>query len=406
MGILLVLGCQTYRSPAIPVFDPPPDPQAFKQVIVLSCAPVDALGKCKAPNLGDPAPVGSATHINLSGDTNVGQVPLGAGPAFAVMYGNSTRVMVANPLENTLQSYSALSPTNPSVLTISLPAGAQPTFLYTNQPSSNMFAIFSGHESIGVIALTTNIVTKEISLGAGTAPQAMAGTGIGNKVYVTTAGSNSVRVIDVLNFVAGATVPVGTNPGPIVMSADSSRAYVVNRNDGTVSVINTATDTVMATLTVGSGPNSAILDRRLLRVYVTNGGDNSVSIINADPNSPNVNAVTTVSVGTNPVGVTPLADGSRAYVVNQGSNNVSIINTTSNTVVRTVTVGTGPAFIVSSSDSAKVAVLNMGSNNVSLIRTSDDTVSAAPGLPANLPPPANNILAAPTFMISGAQPQL
>jgi YVTN family beta-propeller protein len=49
---------------------------------------------------------------------------------------------------------------------------------------------------------------------------------------------------------------------------------------------------------------------------------------------------TTVSVGTNPLGVAITPDGARAYVTNRGSNDVWVIDTASNLVATTVAVGT------------------------------------------------------------------
>jgi YVTN family beta-propeller protein len=111
----------------------------------------------------------------------------------------------------------------------------------------------------------------------------------------------------------------------------------------------------------------------LKRVYVTNSGDGTVSIIRADV-SPPVILGTPITVGTTPLSVTALADGSRAYVANSGSGTVSVIVTSNNTVSKTITVGTDPVSIAASSDSSKVYVANRGSNTISVIRTTDDTV--------------------------------
>ena len=94
--------------------------------------------------------------------------------------------------------------------------------------------------------------------------------------------------------------------------------------------------------------------------------------------------MTNVTVGSTPVSVTALSDGTRAYVANSGDNTVSVINALSYTLKPPISVGKHPLWISSSNDSIKVIVANRDSNNVSLIRTSDDTVSvnlAMPGSP-------------------------
>ena len=72
--------------------------------------------------------------------------------------------------------------------------------------------------------------------------------------------------------------------------------------------------------------------------YITNVSSNNVSVIDTSNNT----VTTTISVGTNPYGVSVSPDGAKVYVTNNSSNNVSVIRTSDNTVTTTVTVGTYP----------------------------------------------------------------
>src|SRR5262249_26463727 len=58
-------------------------------------------------------------------------------------------------------------------------------------------------------------------------------------------------------------------------------------------------------------------------------------------------------------------DGTKCYVANNGSNNVSVINTSNNTVSATITVGTNPYGVSVTPDGAELNVANQGSNNIS-----------------------------------------
>jgi YVTN family beta-propeller protein len=98
--------------------------------------------------------------------------------------------------------------------------------------------------------------------------------------------------------------------------------------------------------------------------------------------------VKNVSVGSSPVSITVLADGTRAYVANSGSNSVSVINSLSLTVTKTislvasgVTVGSlvqndltpTPVWIASDAQSSKVFTANRDARDVSVILTSNDS---------------------------------
>jgi YVTN family beta-propeller protein len=92
-----------------------------------------------------------------------------------------------------------------------------------------------------------------------------------SKLFVTSAGSDVVMVIDVprlLSFVRGkrgqfandlsassnyvkARIPVGRNPRGLVLSPGGDRLYVANRMDDTLAVIDTKTDKMISTIDLG-----------------------------------------------------------------------------------------------------------------------------------------------------------
>ena len=92
-----------------------------------------------------------------------------------------------------------------------------------------------------------------------------------SKIFVTTAGSDSVTVIDVArllkfarsthqsfandlsasaNYVIGR-IPVGHNPRGVLLSPDGKRLYVANRMDDSISVIDTVADKVFFSIDLG-----------------------------------------------------------------------------------------------------------------------------------------------------------
>ncbi len=112
-----------------------------------------------------------------------------------------------------------------------------------------------------------------------------------SKMFVTTAGSESVTVIDVRKLLAltrarrqssnklandlsasanyvTARIPVGRNPRGALLSADGTRLYVANRLDDNVSVINTSTDKVISIIDLG-GPKIINALRRGEQLFFT-----------------------------------------------------------------------------------------------------------------------------------------
>ena len=108
------------------------------------------------------------------------------------------------------------------------------------------------------------------------------------KIFLTTAGSESVTVLDIprlLNTVhtrkqpfindlsasadyVRARIPVGHNPRGVLLSTDGKRLYVANRLDDTISVIDTPTEKVMSTIDLG-GPKTLDAVRRGERLFFT-----------------------------------------------------------------------------------------------------------------------------------------
>ena len=109
-----------------------------------------------------------------------------------------------------------------------------------------------------------------------------------SKIFLTTAGSQSVTVMDVarlLNTVRTrpqpfvndlsasadyvlARIPVGHNPRGVLLSPDGQRLYVANRLDDNLAVIDTATDKVISTIDLG-GPSKVDALRRGERLFYT-----------------------------------------------------------------------------------------------------------------------------------------
>ncbi len=109
-----------------------------------------------------------------------------------------------------------------------------------------------------------------------------------SKIFLTTAGSASVTVIDIPRLLRAvkmrqgpfvndlsasadyvvSRIPVGHNPRGVVLSPDGKHLYVANRLDDNVSVIDTAADKVVSTIDL-AGPKNVDALRRGERLFYT-----------------------------------------------------------------------------------------------------------------------------------------
>jgi YVTN family beta-propeller protein len=436
-----LLGCagcgDTFRPVATPLLPSPQNPAATHSILML-------ISNGLSPNL--PSNPGASSHIDVSGDTNVGVAPLGLGPVHATLTPNNSRLYVANSLDDTVSSF---SPTSISpVTTTSLPAGSMPVFVHTTENATVYVANF-GSNSVAAISTTTNVVTNTLPIPVGNRPVALAETSDGAKLYAVNESDGTVTSIDTATQTVLPTSPIPTGAAPVWALARpdavqvrpvSFRVYVLNSGSGTLSAIDTAKDMVIGNTPVGAGANFMVYDKTRTRLYVINPSTTSVMVLDASidppaPVAPSIDltaapagATSLCATGCHPVSITVLADGTRAYVgsyalVIDTSRNppapaiewqVSVVNLQTNTVrsvlpadpattlidvdtVNPTGCGSSPfgpsplpfrLSVVAAADGSKVYVASCDSGRVEIISTFDDSLVSNPGNTAVLSLPA------------------
>ena len=414
--VLLAVGCNdTLRQFISPVPSPTGDPGTLAHAITLSTNP--AAAAVPTPNVTS----GSDTHIDVSGDSAAGIVPLGLNPVFLgisagrvfVINSGDPANLAANP--PTVSIYAALSPLGAPVSTITLPTTG-PNAVVTpvaggTSSTANIYLANSGSNNISVIGNGVLAVSASINLPAGDSkPVMIAGNASNNKIFVVNQGSANVTEISTVDNTIIKDLAVGSQPVWAVMSTDGLFVFVVNQGSGSVSVIDTTFDSVIATIPVGTLPNFAVYEPTLKRVYVSNTGSPTISVINAN----NINGsnlpvkLKDITVSGNPTSITALGNGSRAYAAlgncpsTAGSpinhitlipalasctgNQVSVIDALALQETGTIAVGPGAVSIASSSDSSRVYVIS--ANDVTTVRDdvhapncTDNNCVAGPVLP-------------------------
>jgi DNA-binding beta-propeller fold protein YncE len=407
LGILMVLaaGCNdTLRQFIVPVPSPSGDPGTLAHAITLSTNPVH-----DAP--------GSDMHIDVSGDSSVGIVPLGANPVF--LGKTSNRVFIIDKgdppaIPPTVSSYIALLPTS-AVSTVTLPPTSLNPVAGASSSSGNIYIANKDSNNIDVISASVFAVTVTIPLPSGdTNPVMIAGNAANNKIFVVNqnSGSGTVTEISTIDNTVIKDIPVGSQPIWAVMSTDGLFVFVVNQGDGTVTVIDTSLDIVLPcapgpsclpnnSIKVGTtaspSPNFAFYDPKLKRVYITNTGEPSITVIKGNGfdlgSNPQVlpAKIADVPLSGSPTSITALSDGTRAYaalgnctgVVNHLTlptsttnclgNLVSVIDAVGLRETATIPVGAGAISVDASSDASRVFAIS--ANDITTVR--DDVVPGA-----------------------------
>ncbi|MCU1332686.1 MAG: hypothetical protein JWM08_1678 [Candidatus Angelobacter sp.] len=400
LGILMLLaaGCNdTLRQFIVPVPSPSGDPGALAHAITLSTNPV-LVGRN-----------GSDMHIDVSGDSSVGIVPLGLNPVFLGKASN--RVFVINKgapsIPPTVSTYIALLPFS-TVATVTLPSTSSNPVAGATSSSGNIYIANSGSNNVDVISTSVFAVTA--TLPVGNEPVMIAGNGANNKIYVVNHGAGNVTEISTVDNTVVKNIAVGSQPIWAVMSTDGLFVFVVNQGDGTVSVIDTSLDIVLPCTpgpscingnaikvgaTAASSPNFAFYDPKLKRLYVSNTGEQTISVIKANGidlgSNPQVlpAKIADIPVSSKPTSVTALSDGTRAYAalgncpagVNHLTltdpsstsnasaclgNLVSVIDVVGLRETGTIAVGAGVISVDAASDASRVFAIS--ANDITTVR--------------------------------------
>jgi DNA-binding beta-propeller fold protein YncE len=427
LGILMLVavGCNdTLRQFIVPVPSPSGDPGTLAHAITLSTNPLPAGGP------------GSDMHIDVSGDSSVGIVPLGLNPIFL---GKSTnRVFIINrgdptaatPIPPSVSSYIALLPTT-TVSTVTLPATSNGPVAGAINSAGNFYIVNRLSNTVDEIAGTVLAVVGTIQLPAADSnPVMIAGNASNNKIFVVNqnAGPGTVTEISTIDNTVIKDIPVGSNPIWAVMSTDGLFVFVVNQGDGTVSVIDTSLDIILPCApgpsciggnaikvgtTASPSPNFAFYDSKLKRVYVSNTGEPSITVIKGNGfdlgSNPQVLPAKIADISPLsglPTSLTALSDGSRVYAAlgncpagvnhltlpaNTSScpgNLVSVIDAVGLRETGTITVGPGAISVDASSDASRVYVIS--ANDITTIH--DDVHPSAPLPDRNFPTPSISII--------------
>ena len=225
----------------------------------------------------------------------------------------------------------------------------------------------------------------------------------GEALYVGSAKSNSISVIDLLTNTVAKNITVGNSPHDIKISDDQQIVYTTDMDLGTVSIVNATTNTLMNQITTGGGGGTVhgiaifngtlyvgdvyggkvlvIKDNAIKEeikvgygpeyveirpdgkvLYVAN-PSSSISVVDLADNK----VIKDIDSGITPHGLSFTKDGSRLFIVNIHNNTLSVINAQKHEVTNTIPVGKNPEYVELSPHETIAYVANLGSDTVSKI---------------------------------------
>ncbi len=169
----------------------------------------------------------------------------------------------------------------------------------------------------------------------GQSPSGLAIDPAGARLYVANRESDTLSVIDLGNFHALATVPVGH--APFGVTIQGGRVFVANVQSGDVSVVDTGTLAETRRLKVGDFPYAVAVTPDGSRILVTNQHGGTLSVFDGA-----FAPLPDIAVGDYPEGIAITADGARAYVAVWMDNRLAEIDVAAGTVLRKIKVGESP----------------------------------------------------------------
>ncbi|MFT3909749.1 MAG: YncE family protein [Ferruginibacter sp.] len=144
-------------------------------------------------------------------------------------------------------------------------------------------------------------------------------------------------------------------------SPDGSEIWTTQMDiDGRVLVYDANTYAVKSNLTVGEEPAEVTFSADGTKAYVCNGASNTVTVI--DPASKNI--LSTINVGTNPVGAWPSTIG-KMFVDCEDGQTIEVIDVASDTKVVTIDLGFMPGYAAYNPTTSELWVSNPMDGKVS-----------------------------------------
>jgi len=190
----------------------------------------------------------------------------------------------------------------------------------------------SDGNTLTVIDVPEARVVRTIDLGEHSRPHGMRWLD-DRRVAVTTEGSRSVVVVDVIAGELETVIPTGQKISHMVATTpDGSRAFVANIGSGTVSVLDLEAGAKVLDVATGEGAEGVAVTPGGSQVWVTNRADDTVTVLDADT----LDEIATLDCPSFPIRAEATPDGEHVIVTGARSGDLSVFTTDPPRRVRTI----------------------------------------------------------------------
>ena len=283
--------------------------------------------------------------------------------------------------------------------------GTGPFFIVFDEVNEYMYVINETSNNVTVIDINDYSIVSTISVGL--QPRGGVLSNDSKLLFVSNFSGDTISVINPLTLTVLSTIPVGDGPYGLTYDTVNEVLYVAEYNAGTVSSLTGST--IVNTYTTGTQPIQPAFNENNLQVYVPNSISDTVvtidtikgitastinmpsgslpryclyvpinntvyTVLNGTDKVITINPITnttgtTITVGTNPIGMAFDTNSNTLYVSNATTDNISVIDVLTNTVIKTITVGNFPRGVAYDSKYDRIYVENSLDNNISVLCT-------------------------------------
>lgn len=189
--------------------------------------------------------------------------------------------------------------------------------------------------SLSVIDLPTQIVTKTIDLGEYKRPHGILFFADGQRIVVTSEVAKKLLIVDLVKGeVIKAIATEGEISHMVVLSPDGRRAYVANLGSSSISVIDLESGTFIARIATGEGSEGVDVSPDGKEIWVGNRVANNVTIVDATT----LKVVYTMDCATFPIRCKFTPDGRYVLVSCASSGDVVVFDAKQRTLIKRISM--------------------------------------------------------------------
>lgn len=276
---------------------------------------------------------GVVAVIDTATQNIVGMIGTGGRPEGVGVNADGRRAYIANALGDQLHVVDTLAHAVVSQIAV----GSGPSAVVLNPAATRAYVLHPGAGSSSQLTIinTENAGTVGTIVFANRAER-LEMSADGTRLFISHPLANFISVVNTTTLAVVATV--GANSGPYGMAYDRNldRLYVASAGNNTVTVIDAADHTAVSSLALPGCANSRniAVNPQGTRLFVTCQDSNAVAVVRLD-----TLAVSLVNVGMQPTAIDITPDGQLVYVVNSTNGNVTVLQEDNPVVRALVTVG-------------------------------------------------------------------